>query len=78
MKATTETKEITITTKVYTLEVTEEELRALSMGMDRLTSTYVTRRNPALATVATSLMRELAELLDTWQEDTDDDEDEVA
>lgn len=71
MKSTVETKEVTITTRVFTLEVTEDELRALEMGVERLSSSYVTRKNPPLATTVKSVGNELRSLLNM---DTDEEE----
>lgn len=67
MKVTTETKEITITTRVYTLVVTEEELRALEMGMDRLSSSYVARKNPHIAAVADGITKALNAVVDNME-----------
>lgn len=74
MKSTVENKEITITTRVFTLELTEEEVRAIGMGLDRMTSSYVIRKNPALAGVVSSLTREVDKLLGKAEIDDDDEE----
>jgi hypothetical protein len=79
VKATVETKEITITTRVYTLEVTEEELRVIEMGVERMSSSYVTRKNPALAAPLNAVTRGIDELLgkaEREEEEEDDDEDD--
>ncbi len=79
MKATVETKEITVTTRVYTLEVTHEELLALDMGMSRMSSSYVTRKNLALAGTVAAITNEISKLVDGTEENkeaSEYDEDE--